>query len=251
MDPRIRQRRIAVRRDEGRRRLRVLVGLVGTACLVGAGVAATHSALLDVDRVDIVGADHTGRADILATAGLDHRRYLIDVDSGAAARRLETLAWVDRATVAKSWPGTVRIRIVERNPVAAVVAEGGKTALVDASGRVLEVADQAPGGTLRLDGLPPAPAPGQVLAIEGKAALAIAAALPSDVRSRIASIDASPQGIVLKLTGKGAPTVEFGGDDQLDAKIVALTTMLAKVELGSANTLDVRVPTAPVVTRKG
>src|SRR5437763_7029524 len=103
IDPRIKERRIAVQRDEGRRRLRVLVTGVAVACLAGGAVAATHSAALDVDHVAVAGAAQTPRADILRTTGLDHRRYLIDVRGGALAQRLEVLPWVQRATVQRHW----------------------------------------------------------------------------------------------------------------------------------------------------
>ncbi|MCA1656298.1 MAG: FtsQ-type POTRA domain-containing protein, partial [Actinobacteria bacterium] len=106
IDPRIRQRRIAVRRDEGRRRLRLLVAAVATVTLAGAGVAATHSALLDVDHVVLTGAAHTSRGDVLAAAGFDHHRFMVDVDGAAIGRRVRALPWVGRAQVARRWPGT-------------------------------------------------------------------------------------------------------------------------------------------------
>jgi cell division protein FtsQ len=251
IDPRIKARRIAVTRQEGRRRLHVLMALVGVACAVGAVVAAAHSALLDVDHVVVVGAGHTDRADILRAAGLEHRRYMVDVNAGSAARRIEALPWIARASVARHWPGTVKIAVTERTPVASVATAAGAMALVDGSGRVLATtpADQRQAGILTLDGLPPAPAPGQVLGSEGRAALTVATALPDQVRPRVASVHATPDDIVLRLTGAQGTTVEMGTADQLDAKVVALSTMLAKLDLKTAKVIDLRVPAAPVLTR--
>src|SRR4051812_31048214 len=76
IDPRIRERRIAVKRDEGRRRLRVLIGAVSTATVIGGALAATHSALLDVDHVKVEGAARTASADIIHAAGLDRHAFM-------------------------------------------------------------------------------------------------------------------------------------------------------------------------------
>ena len=251
IDPRIRDRRIAVTRAEGRKRLRILIGMVVSACVVGGAIAAAHSALLDVDHVDGAGAQHTDRAQIVQAAGLDRHRYLVDVHSGTISARLRALPWVASAKVARHWPGTVKITITERAPLAKVAAAGGAVALVDGTGRVLTVvpADQGGSGILSLDGLPPAPEAGASLDGDGQAALAVATALPPQVRPRIASIHAAPGDIVLRLTGAAGTTVQMGSDDQLDAKVVALTTMLAKLDLKGAKAIDLRVPSAPVLTR--
>ena len=254
MDPRIRQRRIAVRRDEGRRRLRVLIAAVAVASLGGAGVAATHSALLDVDHVEVAGGQHTSTAAVVAAAGLTRHTYMIDVDHGAVARRVRALPWVDHVSVQQRWPGTVKITIAERVPVAVAVADGNadvnKVALVDGSGRVLALADQAPAGLLELDGVVPPQTAGVQLGADGRGAVSVVAALPPDVRSLVASVSSGADGIDLHLSGSSA-VVQLGTSDQLDAKIVALTTMLAKVDLRGAKTIDVRVPAAPVLTRQG
>ena len=249
MDPRIRQRRIAVRRDEGRRRLRLLIGGLAVASLVGGAVAATHSALLDVDHVRVRGGTHTSDAAVLAAAGLGRHTYMLDIDSGAIARRLEQLPWVERATVSRQWPSTVKIAVTERVPVAVIGAGADRVATVDKSGRVLALASQPPDGLLRLDGFPPAPEPGQELAPDGRAAVTVAAALPADVRKIVTSISDGDGDIQLHL-GTPAAVVELGTADQLDAKIVALTTMLAKVDMRGARILDLRVPSAPVLTRQ-
>jgi cell division protein FtsQ len=155
---------------------------------------------------------------------------------------------VKSVSVERSWPGTVRIRIVERTPLAVLPGAGGTTAVVDSSGRVL--ADRQVPGLVRIDAVAPAPAPGQQVGADGKAALAVAAALPDDARGRVSSISHDPDGLVLHLRDKGAPIVRFGTDDALGPKIVALTTMLAKLDLADAAVIDVRVPAAPVLTRR-
>src|ERR1700682_1439022 len=79
IDPRIRQRRIEVRRDEGRRRLRFVCVLVVAALVAAAGLGIPPSRLLAVPHVEVSGAAHTSREQVLAAAGLGHGRLMMDV----------------------------------------------------------------------------------------------------------------------------------------------------------------------------
>ena len=82
IDPRLRKRRIAVRRAEGRRRLRVLGAIVLVA---GIGVAcwfATQSRLLDLAHVEIAGvepaaaiASDFGFARLRSVPAIDFKTY--------------------------------------------------------------------------------------------------------------------------------------------------------------------------------
>lgn len=248
MDPRIRERRIKVRRDEGRRRLRLLVGLVAVALVIAGSVGASRSALLDVDHVRISGATKVTDAQVLAAAGLDRHRFMIDVDSGSAARRIAALPWVATAEVTRHWPGTVHIAVTERVAIAAISQPSGPVALVDSSGRVLDTAATPPPGLLRIDGFPGAPAPGRRVEGGPADAVAVAAALPDTVRSRVAAVTQQAGEIDLRLVGSSG-IVRLGGTTDLDAKMVALATLLTRVDSRDLATIDVRVPEAPVLTR--
>jgi cell division protein FtsQ len=50
---------------------------------------------------------------------------------------LEQVAWVERADVARLWPGRIRVVLLERTPVAFVRTSGGLS-LVDSSGQLLD-----------------------------------------------------------------------------------------------------------------
>src|SRR5690606_26352017 len=115
-DPRMRSRRIGVRREAGRRRLRrMLAGAAVAAALVGAA-ALTRTSLLDVDRIEVEGAARSGAAEVRRAAGVATGEPLVDVDTGAVAARVEELAWVAQARVDRAWPATLRIRVTEREP---------------------------------------------------------------------------------------------------------------------------------------
>ncbi|HVX22920.1 MAG TPA: FtsQ-type POTRA domain-containing protein [Acidimicrobiales bacterium] len=120
IDPRIRERRTAVTRAAGRRRRRILLAVVAVVVLVVAGWVFLHTKALAARSVTVVGSVHTPEATVVATAGLAGQPPMIDVDTGAAAARLERLPWVATATVSRQWPDGVRIAITERTPVAAV-----------------------------------------------------------------------------------------------------------------------------------
>jgi len=45
------------------------------------------------------------------------------------------------------------------------------------------------------------------------------------------------------------PTVQFGPAAQVRAKLVALSTLLTRANLKGVRAIDVRAPTAPVLTR--
>ena len=116
MDPRISARRTAVIRAQGRRRLLLLIiGLAGTALLVGAWFLL-HSPVFGARAVTVSGNTHETAAQVITQAGLAGEPPLIDVDAGAAATRIEQLPWVRGATVNVSWPDGVHITVTEETP---------------------------------------------------------------------------------------------------------------------------------------
>ena len=250
IDPRIRERRIAVRRVEGRRRLRVLIAALVACGLLGTSVAALHSPWLSASTVVVGGNHQTARSAILSATGLDRRPLMIDVDSGALAARLRRLPWVDDARVGRSWPSTVRISITERHAVAVVAAAGGGVDAVDGTGRVLAAGAQTFPGLPLVSGVAPAGPPGAAADPTAQPGLAVAEALGADLISRVAQIAVDADAtITIHLAGEG-PVIELGPIDQLADKLQALKTILTRVDLRGVKTVDVRVPQAPVLTRQ-
>jgi cell division protein FtsQ len=250
MDPRIRRRRVEVRREEGRRRFRVLLGITGVVAAGCAGWAANGSALLDLDRVVILNAVHTAPEDAEFASGLRPGEPLSGVDQAAVARAVETLPWVEDAVVVRRWPGEIRIRLVERRAVAVAPAEDGGFALVDGTGRVLEWVPVAPPEQAVLAGIPPAGPPGSTLTPEGVTTLSVAVALPAELRARTTGVAPAEGGrgeVDLRLSPEGM--VRLGPPDDLDRKFEAIRTVLAQVDVRNLAVLDVRRPDSPVLTR--
>lgn len=249
IDPRLRARRVAVRREEGRRRLRVVIGAATLAAVVGATVAVTRSPLLDLDRIEVRGAARTPAGEVARAGGLRTGALLVDLDLEGAARAIERLPWVAAAEVTRRWPGTVEVVVAERTAAAAAAVEGG-WALLAADGRVLAHVPHRPAEVAAVGGLAPPGPPGSVVGLAERAPLEVAAALAPVVRARVASVELTTTGEVeLVLASPTKARVRLGTTDRLDAKLMAVETVLAKVSAARLVTLDVRAPETPVVTR--
>lgn len=242
IDPRLRDRRIEVARDQGRRRLRRILAVVAVLVVVAGLVALTRSPVLDVDRVTVAGAANTDAATVRKVAAVRLRSPMVDLDAGAVEDRLEALPWVARASVHRRWPGTVAVTIVERTPVA-VVGEGSAAVLVDARGRALGPAAQAQ-GLAAIAGRPTDP--GGLVAAPTRVAIAVVAGLPSDLRRQVAR--ATPDGSATILTLDDGITVRWGDRTQATAKADALRVVLDKTDRSGIAAIDVTVPRATTVT---
>lgn len=260
-----------MRRAEGRRRLRFLAWSAAALSLVVAAMAASRTALLDVDRLVIVGATETESELVLDAVGIARGDPLVELDLGAAGQRVARLPWVAEASVTKGWDGTVTIRVAERTAVAVVAAttdrnpgeaSSGETAapvawsVVDASGRVLDVRADAPAGLVRLEGISPAGAPGSTLAEDADAVLRAAVALPAPLAETVTSIalsggdgSVSTVGEVELVLADGA-VIRLGPATDLADKLVAAATVIERQpnQSGCVEVLDVRVPASPALT---
>lgn len=246
--PRIRQRRIEVRRDAGRKRLRLVAAVLAIPALAGATYGVTRSPLLAVDRVEVRGASHTPTDAAIAAAGLDRRPALTDLDLGALERAVETLPWVLDARATRHFPDRVELTIRERSPVAVVAAGDRGWALVDLSGRVLEVVAEQPPELATITTSGATPAAGRRTGAGARGALAVIDALPPVLAGRLPAIDVDDAG-ALTLSLDGKVPVRFGPAVEVEEKLVALATLLERADIRRVASIDVRVPSAPVLTR--
>jgi cell division protein FtsQ len=248
LDPRIRARRIAVRRQQGRRRLRLLLGLVLAAALVGLGFAAANSALLDVDQVAVRGNARTPTDEVIAASDLAPGQPLLLLDVDGASAAVERLAWVSTATVHRSITGTVTVEVVERDPVATLPVTGGGWVVVDEEGRQLERVDTPSPDQLLLGGVEATGVIGSPVGPGPQGVLDLLEALTPPVRAAVSGVGLDGEDLVLDLASGGR--VRLGGTSNLDDKLVSLETMLARVDLRCLGELDLGVPSAPALSRR-
>lgn len=244
IDPRIRARRIEVRRDEGRRRLSRLaeVGLVAGVAL--AFVAALFSPLLDVDEVAVAGTTAARAERVAEAAGIELGAPLISVDLRQAGRRVAALPWVAEVELTRRIDGAVHLAVTERRPSAAIEGPDGRLA-VDVEGRVLGPVDGSASGLALLDGVAPVE-PGRYLPVSTSAVLEVAGALQAALPGLFSTLE--PGELVGTLAQGGL--VRFGDAARIDAKIRSLTTVLAQVDLTCLAEIDLRLPGSPVLTRE-
>jgi cell division protein FtsQ len=243
--PRLWQRRMAVLRDQGRRRLRWIVG--GVAVLLAACVAvlALHTPLLALRHTTVLGATHTGTEAVLQAAGLVDDPPLIDVDPRATALRVERLPWVAHAVVVREWPDSVKITVTERVALGSVARPGGGVALVDATGRVLAWEDGAAPGLVLAGPVTPG-RPGTVLPSAARPALAVASALTPTLAARVVEVAVDTHGMVTLDLGARL-SARLGSTQDLQAKLVAVASVLAGAHVSSPAMIDVTIPDEPTV----
>ena len=88
--------------------------------------------------IQITGNNHLTRPQLLSVFGEDVDRNILTVSLAERREQLESLPWVEHATVMRLLPNEVRVAIVERTPVA-FVRQGKEIGLVDAKGVLLDL----------------------------------------------------------------------------------------------------------------
>lgn len=215
-----------------------LIGLGVVVVLAGLFGLVWATPLLGVADVRVVGGAHLVTPDqVRRAAGVARGTPLLRVDPAAIGRRVGTLPAVERATVTRQWPRGLRIRVVERTPVAAVALER-RFAIVDRAGVVFDSAATPPPGLPLLK-----------LATPGgtdpttRAALTVLGSLTPELLGMTAQLVAdAPARIRLEL--RDGRQIIWGDASQNDAKVRVATTMVRREE----KVMDVSAPT--VVTAK-
>ncbi|MGI9600886.1 MAG: cell division protein FtsQ/DivIB [Acidimicrobiales bacterium] len=245
--PRIRARRESLERTGERRkwiRTGVLLGLLAVMAL---GLFLVRTSLLDVDQVTVLGAEQADPDLIVELAGIEQGVQLVDVDLAGVERRVERHPWVASANATREWPDTIRVDVVERVPVAASPVGASSYLLIDLEGVVLDIVPAPPRELPLVVGVDAAAAPG--LVAEGlAAAVLVVDAIPADLAEWVHVVNQNEQGAVVLDLGDGV-WAELGTPDQLADKLVALATLLTRVQNDCIESFNVQAPDAPVVTR--
>ncbi len=247
VDDRIVQRRQLVRRERRRDRLhRTIAVLVVLAVAVGL-LLVERSPLVAISDVGVVGVTEVDPEAVVAASGIRPGTSLLRVDLDEAAAAVADLPRIESAEVVRIDPLTVEIRVVERQP-AYVARQGEQAVTIDDDGIVLS--QDAPEGLVVIElevGTLPAPG-GSVNEVPALAnALAVVEGMPGPLGPRIAGVRAAEEDRAV-LVLDDATLVEMGRAQDLDAKARALAAVLEDLDGRVVSVIDVRSPTAPVVT---
>ncbi|MEY3033540.1 MAG: putative cell division protein FtsQ [Actinomycetota bacterium] len=235
---RFRERRIAARRAEGRRRLRIALGVGGVAAVVVIVLLILASPILSIRTIDVEGvvyADADRVGEVVASLRGDP---ILTADLNAAERALESIPWVREARVSMHLPRRVSIQIDERTPIAFYRAVDGFNRVIDIDGRVLDVIEGDPVDFPPVLGTGPNLSAGDVVGQPFLGAAQLVNALPRDLRQRLVSMSTTPDGEVSFQLSDDV-TVLFGRPDRFQDKLVALVNEIKRQGSRSYSIIDV------------
>ena len=246
MDPRVRARRIAVRRAVGRRRLRwVVIGAAIVVVLVAA-LALLGSSLFAIRTVSISGVRRTNPA-LLENVVADLRGTPeLLVRTNDVQRRLEQDPWVRKARVSTSFPHSASIEIVERVPLATYAGLDGRFRIVDMDGKVVAIELNRPIEFMLISGggaeVEPGASAGQGVAYAAQ----LVEALSPAMRSRTGAVVVSDKDELTLVFHSGARVV-LGGPTDLLEKLIRLEAVLAQPDADLFTVIN--VSTAEISTK--
>ena len=231
-----------VRAIRGRRLVATMI--VASLTIAAGSLVVSRSSLLRLRHLEVVGTSSLTRAQVVRLAALSSSTNVLWFDAGAVERRLESDPWVATATVSRRLPGTIRISVVERAPVATIRTEVAFTLLA---------ADGVALGTVAADPMLP-----EIVVMTGSSlpegnapAQAAARAIAGlDGGRRPAVVRAVVDAGALSVELDGGTRVEFGDTTGIEAKTAAARQILrwATAQGASVASVNVTAPDSPAVT---
>jgi cell division protein FtsQ len=252
MDPRVRARRIAVKRAQGRKRLLWVGAVAAVVVVIVAVLAVFSSSLFAVERVDVQGAPYTeARYGDRMQAVIDRMmgEPVLLVDTRAAEEELESLPWVERAFVTTDFPNRVLIDVRERQPLATFVGSDTRYRVIDRDGFVLDVLDGRPSNYMLIDGVGPDLEAGSSAGAQYSAAAQLVGALPAEIRSITVAATLDPTTGDLGLIVQNIAPVD--PETPVDPEATPSEPPLVEVRIGSFNGLDGKLARLLQLVRDG
>ncbi|MFZ0635039.1 MAG: FtsQ-type POTRA domain-containing protein [Candidatus Acidiferrales bacterium] len=124
--------------------LRVSVMIVASVAAAGALYAmgnflltSPEMSLTHPDQIALTGNHFVSRPSVLEVFAADRGRSVLRVPLDARRKQLESLPWVERATVRRALPNHLQVEIVERVPIA-FLRDDSDLSLIDVHGVILD-----------------------------------------------------------------------------------------------------------------
>jgi cell division protein FtsQ len=215
-----------------------LISLGVLGLLVAFVIVGTYSPLMALRTIEVVGANRLSPGEVQAALSdqLGTPLPLVDADQVKADLSQFTLI---RSFITESRPpGTLVVRIVEREPVGVLASPAGFD-LVDAAGVVINSGPERPAGFPAIDA-------GGIGSPGFQAAVAVVTTLPETIRSQLDTVTAATKDdVTLSLVG-GAHVV-WGSADQSEYKAVVLAALMVGHPVDSVTEYDVSSPDSAVL----
>ncbi len=223
--------------------LTLAIVLLALPVLAGGWLLLRDSRLVAVEHVRVLGAQgpeaHAIEA-ALEEAGL--RMSTLHVNAAALQAAVAPLRVVRAVRVSTAFPHTLRVRVIEQPPVAALVVGGLRTA-VAADGAVL-------GSALLSSSLPVVPGAtgdplgtGHVRSAAALAALTVLGAAPPTLAGWVARVYEGREGLTVAM--RNGLQIYFGDASRPHAKWLSAARVLADASSAGAWYVDVRLPERP------
>lgn len=230
IEPRMRERRVAVKRAQSRKRLKwvvlalvVVVVVVGALALLGSSMFAVRA-----DDVTITGNVYTDPDRLEAIVDDLVGTPTLRVDTQRVEQELEAISWVDTARVSVDFPYAATIEIRERAAMATYQGPDGRFRVLDREGRVLDVIEKYPFAYVLINGPDPIDLEQGEFAPTGYAAASeLVKNFTAAIRGRVEYIDVTADGSRLELVLDDGSTVFFGEARDFFAKLLRLESVLA------------------------
>lgn len=229
IEPRMRERRLAVKRAQGRKRLKWLIAAVVVVVIGVAALATFGSSLFAIraDQVTVTGNVYTDPERLQAVIDDLVGTPVLTADTQHAERELEAIPWVEDAKVTTRFPHAAKIEIRERQAVATFQGPDGKFRVLDSDGRVLDVIEGYPIAYVLITGPDPVDLePAEVAPRGYQGAAELARNLTGTVRGHVERIEVTADGSRLVMFLDDGTEVYFGEARDLFAKLVRLETVL-------------------------
>lgn len=240
----VRRMREQSRRFQGQsRQNRIIVLTLASSfvVLVLLVIATLVTPLLAVEKIRLTGLNKVSEKAVMAAVKTNIGKPLALVNQQEIADQLGKFKLIESISIISELPHTLHIAISERQPIA-IVDVAGNSVLFDAAGVNLGSAkytDQYPRVLINDD-----PRSSKAFA----QAIDVLLALPADLLSRVAVIDAKTKDDVrLQLRGYSAQLIIWGDASQSTLKSKVLAALIKNQKITDRVTYDVSSPSAPVV----
>jgi cell division protein FtsQ len=100
-------------------------------------LTSPRMALLDAEQVEVSGNHNVSRVSVVDVFRGDHGQSVLQVPLGERRLQIESIPWVEQATVRRVLPRNIQVEILERTPIA-FLRHGNEMALLDSHGVILD-----------------------------------------------------------------------------------------------------------------